>query len=149
MAEDEGPEIRAEMLRPRSLADWGVYVLSAVAGPAVWFSVVAVTGAEEAWDEDLWWAAMLASALVLGLLLGSSGLPYVDDPAPIVGFPIAALLFLTQIPCAIITSAGGGVSFLPVTLVVFLPLFTVVGGAVATAGVLANVGARRLLRGVS
>jgi hypothetical protein len=146
MAEGEGPEFRAEMLRPRSLADWAVYVLSAVAGPAVWFSVVAITGAEEAWDEDLWWAAMLATSLVLGVLLGSSGLPYVDDPAPIVGFLIAALLFLTQIPCAVITSDGAGVSFLPVTLVVFLPLFAVFGGAVATAGVLANVGARSLLR---
>jgi hypothetical protein len=148
MVESGAPELRADMFRPRTLADWAVYVLSAVAGPAVWFSVVAITGAEEAWDEDLWWAAMLAAVLALGLLLGRSGLPYLDEPAPLVGFLIAALLFLTQIPCALLTSAGGGVSFLPVTLVVFLPLFTVVGGAVATAGVLVNVGAQRLLRRV-
>jgi hypothetical protein len=143
---DREPEVvTAVAFRPRSAADFAVYAATLTFGPALWFWMVQRTGAREAWDEDLYWPVMLGASLVLGFLLGSSRLPYLESRVPLLGFLIAALLFLTHIPSVVITSDLEGVPLLPVTLGMFWPLFTAVGGTAATAGVLAHRALRSLL----
>jgi hypothetical protein len=137
--------VRAVAFRPRCTADFAVYAAVLTLGPALWFWITHWTGAREAWDEDLYWPVMLGASLVLGFILGGSRLPYLESRIPLLGFLIAGLLFLTHIPSALVTSDFDGVSLLPVTLAMFWPLFTAVGGTAATTGVLAHRTVRSLL----
>jgi hypothetical protein len=134
-------------LRPRTAVDFALYPASVATGWGVWWWVLRETGADEAWDEGLYWPAMLVAAFALGVLLGTSDLPHVmeREPLPLTGIFIAAIMFLAQIPAVVVTSDGAGVSFLPLTLVLFWPICTMVFGIAATTGVLIARGARRAL----
>ncbi len=111
-------------LRPRTLADYGVYVLPVTVSAAAWWWINARTGHDEAWDTELFWNATLVVAFGLGLLLGSSRIV-------VPGVVIAALMWATYLVAVLITSDGDGAQGGLYFVAVFMwPFFTAFVGLV-------------------
>jgi hypothetical protein len=142
--------VRSDAFIPRSAADVMAYVMPLIAGPTIWFFVVGRTESSEAWDEGIYWPIMLGTAFVLGALVANAGVPYVEgDDMPLAGLLVAAIMFASCVPCVVVTAPSiNGLMLLPVALVMFLPLFTAIGGAAATLGIYARRGPRALLRDI-
>lgn len=129
-------DLSMDAFRPRTFADYLVYVLPLAVGPPLWWWLVDATGESEPWDADLYWPVMLGVSFLLGIALGWSRIPRVESDLPLVGFLVAAVLVFSEIVSSFFTTHDPSKAlFLPLLVVFWGPIFTAVFGAAATAGV--------------
>lgn len=147
LPERDSAELSLDAFRPRNLPDYLVYVLPLVAGPALWWWLVDLTGEREAWDASLYWAVMLGASFVFGVALAGSRIPRVESDLPLVGFVIACLLVVSHIVSNFFTTPDPlNAIFFPFLLVFWGPVWTAVFGAAATGGVVATRSVALLVR---
>jgi hypothetical protein len=87
-----------------------LYYLAAAGGALLWLGTMAVSGRNEAWDSPLYWSIAYPLCLLLAGVFG-----YVEPVRP---WRFALTLMLIQ-PVVMLLTAGGGLSLLPLGVIMF------------------------------
>jgi hypothetical protein len=87
-----------------------LYYVVAAAGALLWLGTMGVSGRSEAWDSPLYWSVTYPLCLVLA---GACG--YFEPVRP---WRFALTLMLVQ-PVVMILTSGGGLSLLPLGIIMF------------------------------
>jgi hypothetical protein len=87
-----------------------LYYVAAAGGALLWLVTMAISGRNEAWDSPLYWSVAYPLCLLLAGVMG-----YVEPVRP---WRFALAVMLVQ-PVVMVFTAGGGLSLLPLGVIMF------------------------------